>query len=72
MSQRGGARPGCGRKPQDPAHRSTRLSCNLPPELWDELQKREAKTGVYHTQIAKAILSDALIGGVVRSFKDPM
>jgi hypothetical protein len=58
---RGGARPGSGRKHRD----TVRLECSVPTALVEELKRREAKTGVYHTRIAAIVLSDALIGGIV-------
>jgi len=65
MPPSGGARPGSGRKRCDPTCRSIHLNCAIIPALWEELRKREVKTGVYRTQIVRAILSDVLIGGVV-------
>ena len=54
------------RKPHDPAHRAHRLACSLPPPLWEELEKRSSKNGLYRTQIVRAILTDALIAGIVQ------
>ena len=67
----GGARPGAGRKRCDSAHRSIRLNCSLPPPVWEELTKREAKTGVYRSQIVRAILIESLLGGTVPPSRGP-
>ena len=67
----GGARPGAGRKRYDPAQRTHRLGCAIPPPLWKALKERETKTGLYPTQIVRAILTDALIGGVVTHSRIP-
>jgi hypothetical protein len=59
-------RLGSGRKRYDPVHRSARLNCVLSPALMAELKRREAKVGLYHTEIARIVLTDVLIGGVVQ------
>jgi hypothetical protein len=60
----GGFRPGSGRKPHPPSSRSHQLNIAIPPLVWAELEKREAKTGVYPTAIIRSILTDVLIGGL--------
>jgi hypothetical protein len=45
---------------------TARLSCVVPITLMEELRRREAKTGVYHTRIASLVLSNTLLGGIVR------
>ena len=53
----GAARPGLGRKRCPFSHH---LNCAIPPPLWSELKRREAKTGLYPSRLVRAILSDAL------------
>jgi hypothetical protein len=62
MPAHGGSRPGAGRKHRD----NVRLMCTVAPEVLEALAQREAKTGLYRTQIVSAILTESLIGGIVQ------
>jgi hypothetical protein len=49
-----------------PAIGTHRVECVVSQAVWDALKKQEKATGLYHTELARRILSEQLIGGVVR------